>query len=224
PDALPAYRRLIADIDAAARETGARLRWWSPWNEPNHPGFISPQRTSCADGAHTATAAPYVRLARAMREELDRLPGEQGFVLGEVAGLLTTRPTHTPVDEFIGALPRDLVCSADLWTTHGYARGDDPVDAVDGALRAHGCPKTLWVTETGIRGDREGACGTMHERLARWHADPRVGAAFQYTFRTDDVFPTGLVSTDLTTRYPTLAAWRAWSAADEPPADPCSQA
>ena len=32
-------------------------------------------------------------------------------------------------------------------------------------------------------------------------------AAFQYTFREDDLFPTGLVTTDLTAAFPALAEW-----------------
>ena len=39
----------------------------------------------------------------------------------------------------------------------------------------------------------------------RWYDDPRVTIAFQYTVREDDKFPTGLVSTDLTTDRPALA-------------------
>ena len=156
-----------------------------------------------------------------MRAELERIPGDQRLVLGELAGLLTTRPTHTPVDEFIAALPTELVCAADHWTTHAYALGADPVDAVDRALRAHGCPSPLWVTETGARVDRDRSCQVMDRRLRRWHADPRVGAAFQYTLRNDDRFPTGLVSTDLGRAYRTLRLWQAWSPAAGPPDDPC---
>jgi hypothetical protein len=162
-----------------------------------------------------------VAIAEAMRAELERVPGDQRLVLGELAGLVTIRPTHTAVDEFIGALPTELVCAADLWTTHAYPLGADPVDAVDRALRAHGCPSPLWITETGARVDREDPCPVMHRRLLGWHEDPRVGAAFQYTLRNDDLFPTGLVSTDLTRAYPTLALWQAWSAAGGPPGDPC---
>jgi hypothetical protein len=226
-DQLGAYRALIRAILAAARRTGARLTYWSPWNEPNHPGFISPQRRRCADRAPTLAPRAYAAIAQAMRRELDAAPGDQRLVLGELAGLVTAKRTHTPVDEFIAALPRELVCSADLWSTHGYAGGEDPVDAVDGALRRHGCPMTLWITETGIPGTRRGACETLHERLERWHADDRVGVALNYTFRTDDRFPTGMVSTDLADDLPTLAVWRAWSArrpADPPPPSPCARA
>ena len=41
------------------------------------------------------------------------------------------------------------------------------------------------------------ACGACTGACERWYRDPRVTAAFQYTFREDDLFPTGLIKTDL---------------------------
>ena len=49
--------------------------------------------------------------------------------------------------------------------------------------------------------------------------------AFQYTVREDDKFPTGLVSTDLTTDRPAMKEWTAWGggrqATDPPPRSTC---
>ena len=53
----------------------------------------------------------------------------------------------------------------------------------------------------------------------QWYDDPRVTVAFQYTVREDDKFPTGLVSTDLTTERPALKEWTAWGGS-RAPADP----
>ena len=75
--------------------------------------------------------------------------------------------------------------------------------------------KPIWVTETGAKTPRlgpAGVCTTMAQRLRDYAADPRVKAVFQYTLREDDLFPTGLVSTDLTTAYPALRLWQSWSA------------
>ena len=53
-------------------------------------------------------------------------------------------------------------------------------------------------------------------------------AAFQYTFREDDLFPTGLVTTDLSGDFSALGEWMAWgmtparSPTDPPPPDSCS--
>jgi hypothetical protein len=47
-----------------------------------------------------------------------------------------------------------------------------------------------------------------------------VTAAFQYTLREDDRFPTGLVSTDLRQAFPVLGLWQAWGARRTPAAPP----
>jgi hypothetical protein len=62
----------------------------------------------------------------------------------------------------------------------------------------------------------------MHERLLDWYEDPRVTAAFQYTLREDDQFPTGLVDTALRRPFPVLRAWQAWGGRREPVGPPPS--
>ncbi len=233
-DALPAYRQLIADVLAAAEEEGATLRFWSPWNEPNHPGFISPQRGVCDLATASAAPAVYTELARTMTQALDEAPGEQQLLLGETAGLLKPTRLVTSVPEFIAGLPSDLVCASPVWTQHAYVGGDDPVEATAAALAAHGCPQphTLWITETGVGSaprdlsaadaipDPVAGCRALHDRLVQWWQDPRVTVAFQYTVREDDRFPTGLVTSDLTSTHPALAEWTAWGGARQPAAPP----
>jgi hypothetical protein len=228
------YRRLIAAVLQVGREEGADLRFWSPWNEPNHPYFLSPQRARCRSTAPSRSVAPYVQLARAMREVLDQAPGDQELVLGELAGLTRRTARSTAVDEFVTALPRDLVCASRVYSQHGYIGGRDPVDDAALALARHRCPRTheVWITETGVGGPRRGEmrdpgetaerrmCGQMRARLRRWYEDPRVTAAFQYTLREDDRFPTGLVTTALDRAYPVLAEWQAWSARARPSGPP----
>jgi hypothetical protein len=229
-DAMEQYRRLIAAVAAAAEREGAQLRYWSPWNEPNHPFFLMPQRRPCSADAPTAAARPYARLARHLREALEAVPGEQEIVLGELAGTFTATPYTTTVREFIGDLPRGLVCSARIWGQHAYVGRRDPVGEAARALRRSGCSHrhSIWVTETGAGAPgtfRERAsasaalerqCRAMHRRLIRYRRDGRVAAAFQYTLREDDIFPTGLVTTALDRAYPTLALWQAWGARERP--------
>jgi hypothetical protein len=239
PDALPAYRRLVTDVLAAAEQEGADLRFWSAWNEPNHPAFVSPQRPACDATAPTAAAAPYAELVRALQQALAGVPGDHRIVLGETAGLLEPTPRSTSVQEFIAALPQDVVCASTVWSQHAYIGGRDPVGPVADALAARGCPQphTIWITETGvgpaptdlsaaraIADEREG-CRELHTRLLRWFDDPRVTVAFQYTLRQDDRFPTGLVTTDLQSARPALAEWTAWGgprlATAPPPSTTC---
>ena len=64
-------------------------------------------------------------------------------------------------------------------------------------------------------------CRRLHKRLVQWYDDPRVTAAFQYTFREDDVFRTGLVTTALDRAFPVLREWQAWGGTKRPdPTDP----
>jgi hypothetical protein len=213
---------------------GAELRYWTPWNEPNHPYFVSPQRKVCDAQAHSAAIAPYIAMARTLRIALEAAPGDQELVLGELAGLDERKPKTTSVSEFVAGIPKDLACGSPVWTQHGYVGGRDPVDDLLRALARKGCDRpAVWITETGVGAPRSGeerrnslasqvrACGRLHRRLSRWYHDKRVTAAFQYTFREDDLFPTGLITTDLSRSYPALGVWRAWGGGQRPnPTDP----
>jgi hypothetical protein len=232
---LAAYEKFIGDvIDFAAKE-GANLRYWSPWNEPNHPYALSPQRAKCAASSQSLAPKRYTELADAMQKALDKAPGDQEMVLGELAGLPKSRPYTTGIREFIEALPKKLVCSATVWTQHGYIGGVNPVDDVEKGLSKFSCPQThaIWMTETGVGAaglgrrlsaserKQRGTCEQLHRRLLHWFQDKRVTAAFQYTLREDDAFPVGLVTTDLKDSYPSLEEWQAWGQAKRPmPDDP----
>jgi hypothetical protein len=233
---LAGYRALIRSLQGVSRLAGVSIGWWAPWNEPNGPFFISPQRTRC-DGGRLRSAALYARLARAMRSQLR--PGQQ-LVIGELAGLEDSGSVGTSIGDFVDALPGDVLCSAGVYSQHAYAkRGDDPSDAgavgqLEGALDRRPCTngKPIWVTETGIGGphvgdERTGGapelradCRVLDATLRRWDADPRVDAAFQYTFRDDPAFPVGLADARLDTTFPTYELWKAWGgerAPDGPP-------
>jgi hypothetical protein len=239
-DAMPAYRRLVADVLAAAAREGAELRWWSAWNEPNHPLTLSPQHDPCGDRTSTPAVAAYAQLAAELRSALDSAPGQQRFVLGELAGIRRSRRHSTGVGEFFERLPRELVCAAGVVSLHAYAGGHDPVDDAWEAIAGHGCQgePRVWITETGAgfpprdlsrakaAASRRAACEEMRARLRRWYRDRRIEAAFQYTLREDDLFRVGLASTALDTAFPTLGLWQAWAGRrdpeDPPPGEGCS--
>jgi hypothetical protein len=176
----------------------------------------------------------YAALARATRAALAAAPGNQVLVLGETAGIVEPTSRATGVGEMIRALPRGLVCSARVWSQHAYIGGTDPVAAVTRALDARGCPRrqAIWITETGVgpapgglslaRGITSEAqgCRLLHQRLLDWYRDRRVTLAVQYTFREDNLFPTGLVTTDLARTRPALREWQAWGGDRAPGAPP----
>jgi hypothetical protein len=232
PDArgLAAYRRLVTALLAAAREEGAELRWWSAWNEPNHPYFLVPQRAACDAGSPSLAVGQYARLVRALRRALAAAPGDQQYVIGELAGLHLRSPKSTTIVEFIAGLPRELVCGTPVWSQHAYLEGRDQLGDIEAALRARSCGHrhAVWMTETGVGlarsgrgrgGDERRSCRRMHRQLRSWYADRRVTAAFQYTLREDDLFPTGLVTTDLSAAYPVLKVWQGWGSARRPTPD-----
>jgi hypothetical protein len=233
-DALPAYRQLVTDVLAAARQEHATLTYWSAWNEPNLHQFLSPQRATCSRRAPSEAPAGYAKLFFALRQALDAAPGEQREVVGETAGVLRSGAYTTSVAEFIAGLPKDVVCGSAIWSQHGYVGGPDPVRPVLRALDARDCDArhTVWITETGVVAarselsearaitDDQRGCHQLHRRLVQWWREPRVTAAFQYELRDDPPFPSGLVTTDLRTARPELAEWTAWGHGRDPAAAP----
>lgn len=203
PPDLEAYRAMVRAVNAEADRAGVAIGYWSPWNEPNHPGFLHQVR------------APevYEQLAKVLQEELR--PGQQ-LVLGELAGA----QAHG-FEAFVRALPEDLVCEAPIVSVHEYL--PDPGDPVERLEPLLDCDQRIWVTELGTR--PAGTCEQEHAALVRYYEHPRVDAAFHYTLREDDRFRTGLVSTDLEAPLPALPLWQAWGSrtdtAAAPPRAPC---
>jgi hypothetical protein len=235
---LEAYKALLTQVAALAVQQRVAITWWSPWNEPNHPAFISPQRATCSTSSPSLAPAVYAQLVLAAQAALDAIPGEQELVLGEMAGTTVASPRRSTVQEMVAGLPDAVVCASRTWSQHDYAQivpdpgKPDPVVALEHALDARPCAKGahIWVTETGVGGLDPGAprpigdaalraqCRAQSASLDRWAADPRVDAAFQYTFREDTAYPVGLADARLTRTYPTYELWQAWGA--RTPSDP----
>lgn len=235
PSALAAYRKLVGEVIALGEQLGVDLRYWSAWNEPNHPFFISPQRATCSTAAPSLAVTRYAELTRNLKRALADAPGDQEYVLGELAGLDKGNEKSTSIREFIGGLPRSIVCGSTILSQHGYVSGVNPVNDAAAAAARHGCRNkhVVWMTETGVGAPRSGQdkrttapaerrdCRRLHRRLISWYGDPRVTAAFQYTFREDDSFRTGLVTTALDRAFPVLREWQAWGGTARPrPEDP----
>jgi len=240
---LEAYKRLVKSLQDLAKREGVAIRWWSPWNEPNGPFFISPQRAKCSGSSKSLAPAVYAKLARAMRAEL--APGQQ-MVVGELAGLVDARKYGTSISEFFDGLPDDVVCNAGVFAQHAYSKrgdaADDPgaVGALEDVLDRRACTrgKPIWVTESGVGGPHVGDersikdekiradCQALNVTLRRWNKDPRVDAVFQYTFRDDPVFPVGLVDAKLSKAWPAYDLFKAWGGDRKPdgPAPPLPQA
>jgi hypothetical protein len=233
PGALAAYRALIAGLLALADEAGVQLPWWTPWNEPNDPRFLAPQRAACAADGEPLAPGVYAGLAGAMASELKAAGGEHRMLLGELGGYQSGSAHRTSIAQFVDALPAQTLCLGAAWSVHAYAvraprdkGGPDPVASLEAALDARGgCASRarVWVTEAGAgapqpgarRADAPGeglaACSALVAQVRRWRVDPRVEAILQYTFRDDPDFPVGLISADLTRLSPIYGMWLALS-------------
>lgn len=241
PGAIRAYRALIGSVLELGRAAGVALPWWSPWNEPNHPFFISPQRQSCSADSPARSPLVYAQLARAMAQELAADGHGAQMLMGELAGFTASGPRDTSISEFVGALPGDVLCLGTTWSVHAYARrgasadAAGPVGELEAALSGRGgCAGAarLWVTETGAGAphagnqrpagaqDQRAGCRALAVSLLRWYRDPRVDAVFQYTFREDNLFPVGLADPSLTRLYPSYWLLRAWGGTRAPDAPP----
>ena len=232
---LDGYEALLRGLVAETRSAGVALRFLAPFNEPNHPFFISPQREPAADGSCASTTrslSPAVYTTLFQRAAQTLAGTGIGFLGGELAGYVAPGRYGTAVEEFIAALPDDVACAPVVWGQHAYVRGNgsqsDPVGAMKRALDARACTrgKPIWVTETGVHRrtvatSDPGAeqlslveeCGAMARQLRTWNSDERVEAAFQYTFREDTAFKTGLADSPLTRTFPVYGLWRAWGTA-----------
>jgi hypothetical protein len=246
---VTAFRALVAQVAALAHEAHVDVPWWSAWNEPNGPFFISPQRARCSVDSPPVSTKVYTRLFGALKAELDALPGDQHLALGDLAGVAEGSSRGTGTGEFLRHLPDSVVCSADVMAQHAYAelpgqktRPGDPIATTERALDARPCARgmPIWITETGVGGLHAGderrtgraslhaQCVAFNGQLRDWLHQPRIRAAFQYSFREDPVFPVGLADAQLTRDYPTYDLLRAWSnraRPDDPPPslpDACS--
>jgi hypothetical protein len=246
---IAAYRALIHELIVLGASAGVALEWWSPWNEPNDPTFLSPQRASCASGMAALAPSAYGELARAMAAQLKAEGGQRHMLLGELNAYRTASPDRTSIAEFVLDLPRDVTCLGDAWSVHAYAGRDpaaaasEPVRVLEAALDARGgCARgaRVWVTEAGAGAphpgdprplggaDERAGCLALFSELVTWSRDPRVSAVFQYTFRDDPAFPVGLTDPSLKHIYPAYRLWLAWlraaaaSGSPPPPASACA--
>ena len=224
------------EVDLLADKVGVQVDFISPWNEPNHPAFLQPQRARCSATAKAVSPRAYARLVRAARLELRP---HQTLVLGSLAGLQRPRTFGAGVAEFVRGLPHDVACLDVPFAQHAYigvpARdGRSPraasaaaaprhglLDSAIAALDSKNCGhlKPLWIAETGTFDHR---CRAMSAALRSWSVNPRIDAAFQFTFRESRDYPVGLVSPSLLDTYGSYRAWSAFAGSPRVlPDDPC---
>ena len=224
--AAPPTARLVARHARRGREEGATLRYWAPWNEPNHPYSSSPQRPRrAAPPSRASRRGPTSRSRGALRAARSR--GARRPALRARRGRRrwsAGAPSPRPSASSSRRCPRGWCAAPRAWTQHAYIGGDGRARRRRGAgSRAKGCAAAGLDDRDGRRAPRArrrrapaarpASCAAAAPCTAASSAgtrDPRVTAAVQYTLREDDLFPTGLVTTDLDRAYPALAEWQQW--------------
>jgi hypothetical protein len=243
---LAGYSALIGSLVSLGAREGVALPWWAPWNEPNDPVFVSPQRSTCSPAAPALAPAVYAQLAQAMADELAANGGVHHLLLGELNAFQSDSAHRTSVASFVAALPESVICLSATWSIHSYAARDkaepelEPTAVLEHALDVRGtCGRRarIWVTEAGAGAPHPGrarppgtrdelaGCLTLAAQLQRWVADPRVEAVLQYSFREDPAFPVGLTSADLSHVYPAYRLWLQYTRASvggQAPASPAA--
>ena len=166
PRDLKAYRALVRGVLALADEVGAELRYFSPWNEPNHPYFLSPQRDACDAGARSRAIAPTPR-SRATCAPSWATPTRSGSCSARRPAS-SSRPRRATVGAGDDPRPtREGSCArAPVWSQHAYIGGTDPVAAVKAALASHRLPAAPRDLD---HGDRRRACARRPLARARDH-------------------------------------------------------
>ena len=193
----------------AARSTTSR-----PGTSPTTPDFLSPQRVACDPDAPSQVIEPYASSPRALQLGAAGRPDASSSASSPASA--NRRATPRRIDDFLEALPGELVCDAPVVSVHEYL--PDPGDPVERIGPLLDCDQRIWVTELGSR--PAGRCEDEHATLVRYYNDPRVDVAFHYSLREDNLFRTGLVSTDLESELPALALWKAWGSRTDAAAPP----
>ncbi len=240
---IEAYQGADHPTRRAGRRAGRGGSLVEPLERAQPPGLHQPAARRLQPGLAVAGARGLLPAGARRQGRAGRRSGDQRLVLGEMAGTTVATSKRSTVQEMVAALPDEVACASRTWSQHDYAQvtpdpnKPDPVVALERALDARPCTKGahIWVTETGVGGDDPGGlrpiddaslraqCRAQHLALLRWAEDPRVDAAFQYTFREDTAYPVGLADAGLTRVYPTYDLWAAWGArapTDPPPTLP----
>lgn len=224
---LRAYAQLVRRIAELGDRLGVELRFWSPWNEPNQIFFISPQRARCDESSPLLSPAVYTRLYRTARRALEDAGGERELVLGDLAGSPEKGVRAGKADEFLRALPRDVVCGSEVLALHSYPGNDFDVIAEAARVTDSRCGRRMpiWITETGAGNLRAGKerdvsasavreqCRRYYDQLRAWRREPRVKVATQYLVREDPQFRVGLVTANMRREYPAFGMLTSWSRA-----------
>ena len=188
---------------AATRYSGGfqglpRIRYWQPWNEPNHFGFLNPQGGLAAVGHYRLLVNAFADAVHAVRADNAVIAGGMAPFRNDAGDALVIAPL---------AFMRELLCVSggrhpkatcdtrikfDIWSHHPYTSGNpthvaaNPDDASISALPqmrrmlsaatrsghiVSGGPVRFWVTEFAWDSNPPDPNGVPERLRSRWIAE-----------------------------------------------------
>ena len=227
PDALPAYRALIARAARprqprrASACSGGRLG-----TSRTTRASSAPQRARCTTSGTPLATDAYAELARAMAAELQAAGTGARMLLGELGGYLRGSPHRLARRRVRGGPARRRAVPERATGRSTPTRPTDPARerpkartpssrssarstraAAVPRAPASGSPRRAPARRDPGRpraGTADEEAGRQTRRSGassmRWSSDPRVAAVFQYSFREDPAYPIGLIESELSDR------------------------
>jgi hypothetical protein len=209
----PSVTRFQKFVTAVGNRYRDQVAMWSIWNEPNHPGFLTPQYVH----GHAYSPKLYRKLFLAGDRGLRASGnGSDRLLLGETEPVGSTK-TVAPLRFIRGLLAARGKLPADGYAHHAYTNAAGPsyvprdrdnvtigvlsrlTRTLDHYSRLHrirrGMP--VYLTEFGIQSKPDPYVGVSYQRqaeyrsIAEWYAwrNRRVAAFSQYLMRDDDPRP-----------------------------------
>lgn len=209
----PSARKFETFVKDAGTRWRTQVNLWSVWNEPNHPGFLSPQFAGRKGHKYPYSPRLYRQLFFAAKKGLDASGnGHDKVLMGETAPRGTGRVV-APLRFLRGVLHSRHFFPADGYAHHAYTtsagprfRPHNPDDVTIGVLsrltraldkeaRAHRIRRGMrvYLTEFGIQSKPDPFIGVSFTRQAEYRSiseylawrNPRVAAFSQYLMRDD---------------------------------------
>jgi hypothetical protein len=214
----PSVTRFQKFVTAVGNRYRDQVSMWSIWNEPNHPGFLTPQYARTRSG-HRYAYSPklYRRLFLAGDRGLRASGnGSDKLLIGETEPRGTTKAVP-PLQFLRGLLAARGMLPADGYAHHAYTTRSGPwfvpsnrddvtigvlsrlTRALDSYGRKHRLRRNLpiYLTEFGIQSKPDPYIGVSYQQQAEYRSisewiawrNPRVAAFSQYLMRDDDPRP-----------------------------------
>jgi hypothetical protein len=210
----PSATRFQRFVTAVGNRYRDQVSLWSIWNEPNHPGFLTPQFAGRKGHRYAESPKLYRSLFLAADRGLKASGnGSDRVLMGETAPRGTSNEV-APLRFLRGVLAPRGKFPADGYAHHAYTTakgpsfvppGKDDVTigvlsrlsrALDAEARAHKIRRAMpiYLTEFGIQSEPDPYIGVSYQRQAEYRSisewiawkNPRVAAFSQYLMRDDN--------------------------------------